>query len=177
MCRHSQSWAARRDDEGVVAVEFALVLPLMLMLLMGLVTTGLTYSRGIALANAVREGSRFGATAAAPAATPINWTPWVTDVITRTRSLQADDAAASSTICVKLVKNASVTAAVPTTLVAGTCDLGAVAAGPAPTPPSVPGNTCFVMVWGTRSYRINALTANFTGTMERHSLAQYERTC
>ncbi len=53
---------ARLDERGAVAVEFALVLPVLVMLLLGITTAGLSYSHAIGLTNAVREGSRFGAT-------------------------------------------------------------------------------------------------------------------
>lgn len=43
-------------------MEAALVTPLLLMIVLGLVTAGLAFSRSIALQNAAREGSRFGAT-------------------------------------------------------------------------------------------------------------------
>ena len=51
------------DERGAVAVEFALVLPLLVMLLLGIATTGLSYTHAIGVTNAVREGARFGATA------------------------------------------------------------------------------------------------------------------
>ena len=47
-----------------MAVEFALIFPLLAMLMMGIVTGGLSYSNALGVQNAVREGARYGATAA-----------------------------------------------------------------------------------------------------------------
>jgi hypothetical protein len=52
----------RRDEGGASLVEFALVLPLILMLILGMVTAGIAYNEKMALAHAARESSRFGAT-------------------------------------------------------------------------------------------------------------------
>ena len=49
-----------RDESGAVAVEFALILPILVMLLLGVTTTGLVYSDHLAITNAAREGGRFG---------------------------------------------------------------------------------------------------------------------
>jgi Flp pilus assembly protein TadG len=55
----------RRTDgkeRGAALVEFALVLPLVLMLAFGMVTAGITYNHKIDLTHAAREGARYGAT-------------------------------------------------------------------------------------------------------------------
>lgn len=53
--------ASRRlDSQGGAAVEFALVLPLLLLLLFGIVEFGLALYRFQAVAAAGREGARFG---------------------------------------------------------------------------------------------------------------------
>lgn len=48
-------------ERGASLVEFALVLPLLTVLLFGLLTGGLTLSRQNSVKNAVREATRFGA--------------------------------------------------------------------------------------------------------------------
>jgi hypothetical protein len=50
-----------KDERGSVLVEFALVLPLLLALLLGIFTGGTAYTNKIGLVEAVREGARFGA--------------------------------------------------------------------------------------------------------------------
>jgi Flp pilus assembly protein TadG len=51
-----------RGQRGAAAVEFALVLPLLVMFLMGIITGGFAYFEKISTADAMREGARFGAT-------------------------------------------------------------------------------------------------------------------
>lgn len=48
----------RRDEDGAVMVELALVLPLLLMLLMGIVEFGRAYNTQISIQGAAREGAR-----------------------------------------------------------------------------------------------------------------------
>lgn len=59
------AWRRRKPrDDGASLVEFALVLPLLMALVLGIFSGGIAYNRKIAITNAVREGSRFGATLA-----------------------------------------------------------------------------------------------------------------
>jgi Flp pilus assembly protein TadG len=46
------------DDQGAAAVELALILPILLMLVAGIVFFGLAYNAKIELSGAVREGAR-----------------------------------------------------------------------------------------------------------------------
>jgi len=57
--------STKKDAErGAAMVEFALVLPLVVMLAMGLVTSALAYNHKLDLTHAAREGARYGATLA-----------------------------------------------------------------------------------------------------------------
>jgi Flp pilus assembly protein TadG len=47
-----------RSDDGAVAVEFALLLPILVALLLGIMEFGLVYNAQITLTNAAREGAR-----------------------------------------------------------------------------------------------------------------------
>jgi hypothetical protein len=53
-----------RSERGAVFFEFTLVLPLFLSLVLGIYTGGMAYTNKIALVEAVREGSRYGASLA-----------------------------------------------------------------------------------------------------------------
>lgn len=53
--------AGRHDDEGLAAVEFALVLPVLVVLLFGIVVTGLVFIGRMQVQAAAREGARAGA--------------------------------------------------------------------------------------------------------------------
>jgi Flp pilus assembly protein TadG len=51
----------RRSERGAVFLEFAVILPLLLALILGIFTGGQAYSEKIAVMEAVREGARYGA--------------------------------------------------------------------------------------------------------------------
>jgi hypothetical protein len=91
----------RRDsaERGAVVVEFALIAPLLILLVLGVATAGITYSRANGLSNAVREGARFGATADASA--PVA-AAWADNVISSVRGSQFDDPASETSVCVQI---------------------------------------------------------------------------
>lgn len=68
----------RRDESGASLVEFALVLPVFMMVVLGMLTGGLAYSRKLSIAQGVREGARFGATLPITASLPVD--SWLTRV-------------------------------------------------------------------------------------------------
>lgn len=49
-----------RDDRGAAAVEFALILPVLLLLLLGIIQFGITFYQWIEMEHAAREGARWG---------------------------------------------------------------------------------------------------------------------
>ncbi len=50
-----------RRDEGAAALEFAIVLPVLLLLLLGMIEFGYAYQAQLAVTHAAREGARFAA--------------------------------------------------------------------------------------------------------------------
>ena len=60
MFKTRRSRPARRQEQGAAAVEFALLLPVLLSLLLGVVDLGLAVYTQSVLANASREGARAG---------------------------------------------------------------------------------------------------------------------
>ena len=48
----------RRDDRGAVMVEFAIVLPVLLLILLGIVEFGRAYNAQVSIQAAAREGAR-----------------------------------------------------------------------------------------------------------------------
>ena len=54
----------RESERGAALVEFALVLPLVLMLAFGVISAAISYNHKIDLTHAAREGARYGATLA-----------------------------------------------------------------------------------------------------------------
>jgi Flp pilus assembly protein TadG len=86
-----------RDDRGAAAVEFALVLPVLILLVLGLIEFSRVFNTQISISNAAREGARTMAiendpgvarTAAISAAPSVN------------PSISADDIAVSPGDCV-----------------------------------------------------------------------------
>jgi Flp pilus assembly protein TadG len=167
-----------------VAVEFALILPVLAMLLLGTVTAGMTYAHGVGLSNAVREGSRFGATTGI---SPSPATPalWNSAVIARVRATQFDSSANATAICARLWKGTAAAGAVVT----GTsgCDQGtfgspalttADAAFPAVPATGLTADSCVVQVLAAQKYSITlGVFPSLGGTMKRGAVARYERTC
>lgn len=61
--RSSQHTSERGTGErGAALIEFALLLPLLLMLLLGIVSVGIAYNHQISITHAARESARFAAT-------------------------------------------------------------------------------------------------------------------
>ena len=169
-------------QRGAVAVEFALVLPILVTLVFGITSAGLSYTHAIGVTNAVREGSRFGATADTTSGT------WATDVIARVRATQFDDstdpAQSTTAVCAELYKVGTGASTIPGTFF---CSNKTSNAPKAPTlgtsaAPSVSGiasGTCVARVWAARDFAIEIIVAPaWKGTAIRTSVARYERkTC
>ena len=96
------------DETGASLVEFALVLPVFMMLLLGMFTGGLAYNRRLAVTQAAREGARYGATL--PVTGPPNtWLDTVADVVVRSADGELDDVTAGRFICVALISGGTAT--------------------------------------------------------------------
>jgi hypothetical protein len=154
-----------RTERGASAVEFALVVPFLCLLLFGMITTGFTYSDHLSITNAVREGARFGASsvysqAASPgppavsAITPADWAGSVQQrvydvyfnggsTLTKTDVLRFDGASTWSSV-------------IPGGAVGNNC-------GPVPATPStssgVTAGSCVVKVWLRKSANIQLVIA------------------
>lgn len=62
MAHHRPPSRETEHERGAVLVEFALILPVFMMLILGMFTGGLAYNQKISMTNAAREASRYGAT-------------------------------------------------------------------------------------------------------------------
>ena len=174
---------SRQSERGAAAVEFGLVLPMLVMLLFGVVTAGIAYNNSIGVANAVREGGRLGATsdacgAVAPAAcTSAGATAWANDIIQRVRDTQFDDPSSATKICVQLWKVG--TGAIANT---GKCSTTTGPAISVPTTaterPAVPASAagmCFVRVIAARPFTINIGIKQWDKIYVSTTAARYER--
>ena len=172
------SWLAltsrARHDRGAAAVEFALVVPLLVILLLGTITSGVTYSHSVGLTNAVREGSRFGATADASSSMA---SAWAASVIQRVRDTQFDDPSIDTRVCVQLWK-------IGTGPVANTsqCSTGGdptlvvpTTATEDPAVPASPVGSCVVRVIAARPFTINVGVTKWDNVDMSSTVARYER--
>jgi len=170
------STAPRRlRERGAVAVEFALIAPILAMLLLGTVTTGYSYSHIIGVKNAVREGARFGATTDATDAVT---DAWATAVIARVRQTQFDDPTQQTDICVQLWQG--------TTQLKGKCDHGDNSVSPQMTlpanatvrpavPAGLPAGACVVRVIAARNYTIGFVLGSVSRASVSVAVSRYER--
>ena len=58
VARRGKESAGIRSERGAVAVEFALLLPVLMIILLGIIEFGMAFSAQITLSNAAREGAR-----------------------------------------------------------------------------------------------------------------------
>ena len=91
----------RGDERGAALVEFALLLPLVMAVLLGMVTGGHAYFQKISLVDAAREGARYGASLKYDAASG-GLASWETSVKERVVQLSGGQLSAAN-VCVKLV--------------------------------------------------------------------------
>lgn len=140
---------SRGRQAGAVAVEFALILPVLVMLMFGIITSGLAYSDHLSVTNAVREAARLGSAVDYSTGSGA----WGDSVQTRVRQVYMNGTGTLNTgqICVQLVNDAGVQLAAPTSQ--GSC-------GTAPTSPSgMASGSCAVKVWVEKPSHITILVA------------------
>lgn len=158
-----------REDRGAVAVEFALVLPLLIMLLFGVTTTGLAYSDHLAITNAVREAARLGASTPYDPANPTIWGDSVQQRVEQVY-FNASSSINDNQICVQLVDSSGNEKASPSDSNAG--------CGTAPTAPAaVVAGSCLVKVWVSKPQEISLVVfPKFTFNIGAESVSYYGRT-
>lgn len=154
----------RRDERGTALVEFALILPLLMALLMGTISGGIAYNRKLSMTNAVREGARYGATLAVDGS-------WAGATQTRTQQMATGDLAATQ-ICTALWKVGTG---------ASYSSSGCTIANPFVTNNDHPGSAgdCIVEVWASRPEQIQAIlfSANITLTARAASRQETVTSC
>ncbi|WP_052667462.1 TadE/TadG family type IV pilus assembly protein [Nitriliruptor alkaliphilus] len=108
-----------RDERGSNAVEFALVLPILIMIMFGIFYGGLAYDRQLTLTQGAREGARFGATL--PTAPTDDFFDDVFDVALGAAGRHVDASGTDFFACVRFVPESGT----PTTRTRGTGPPGA----------------------------------------------------
>lgn len=158
MARHRE-----RDHRGAAAVEFALVVPVLIMILFGLIWTGFVFADHLSATNAVREGARYGASADATSAS------WATSVRDRVKQVyfNAGHDVTNDQICVRLVQSTGTTVA---SALGASCGTGPT------TPSSMSAGSCAVLVWVQRPETIRLVIApDLNFTIGAESVAYYGR--
>lgn len=96
-------------DRGASLVEFAIVLPVLVMLLLGMISSGVAYNQKLDLASAAREGARYGATLPSTQtfssgyATPNTWEYGIRQYVVD----RSSGSLTTAQVCVSLVEGAT----------------------------------------------------------------------
>lgn len=149
----------RRDERGTVLVEMTLAMPVLVALLLGMFTGGMAYFQKISIADATREGARYGATLDDRLTGGI--TTWRDNVKARVVSL-AGGSITTADVCADLVT--------PTSTGNTSCGV--------PDPPgaySVESTTRIVKVQVTKSTKIQWFFLSSTTDLSAKNAARYER--
>jgi Flp pilus assembly protein TadG len=157
----------RASERGAALVEFALILPIVVSLLMGLVTGGLAYNKKIAITDSVRGAARYGATLA-------DSSTFATSVRDRLVQLSATELSASD-VCVQLIRGGSTEVVVRSWYASSSNSSCPSTFGTAPATPTVSDGYCVVKVWGMKEATLQAVFFNSDLRLKAGSVAAYER--
>jgi Flp pilus assembly protein TadG len=182
--RWKRTWRVDKADResGVALVEFALVVPLLAMFLLGIITSGSAYSQRISLSNAAREGSRYGASLSVSSASGGTMNGWLQDVATAAQQAATGDAepgAAGRRICVAYMYPNGSTSTDQTTMLVRT-DSGDTFSNPAANAACFTGgdgrpvSERRVQVTVERTATIEALVYSRTVTLTGKAVTMYE---
>jgi Flp pilus assembly protein TadG len=94
-----------RSDSGASAVEFALILPLFLILVFGTISAGFGFERWINVTQAARETSRFAATYPVPVTGMNDWFTKINSVAVEAAGIDTTKPS-SYFICIRFVNDA-----------------------------------------------------------------------
>lgn len=151
-----------RGEDGAALVEFALLLPLVMAVLLGIVTGGFAYFQKISLVDAAREGARYGASLRHDAASG-GLAAWKLSVRERVVQLSGGQLTAAD-VCVDLV-----------TPTGGNTACGVVDPPGAASDPTVLAPASLVKVSAQRVTTIETIFFTSTPTLSAEVVARYER--
>ena len=146
------------------------MLPVFLMLLLGMMTGGLAYSRKLSVAQAAREGARFGATLPITASTPVSaWLPRVGALTISSSDGELESGRPGRYVCIAHVPASGtaqrweVSGSATPVLSTGTCIADDGRAG-----------ETRVQVVGRRTSELEALVFSRNLTVSSHAVARFE---
>lgn len=166
-------------ERGAALVEFALIFPLFMTLILGLFSGGLAYNRKLTLTAAARETTRYGATlpvspactAATAGSTDIEkWLNCVANVAVQTSVEELRPGHPERSICVGHVSDTGVS----NHLIYTTTNSGTAKTGPCPGAPST-SSTRQVQVVLQRRSDIDALFFDYPVLVRGTSVSRFER--
>ncbi len=157
----------RASERGAALVEFALILPIVVSLLLGMVTGGIAYNKKIAITDSVRGAARYGATLADSAT-------FATSVRDRLVQLSASELTGSD-VCVQLIRGGSTPVVVRSWYSSAGNTSCPSTFGTAPTTPTVTDGYCVVKVWGMKEAKLQAVLFNSDLRLKAGSVAAFER--
>lgn len=165
-------------------VEFALIMPLLFSLMLGIFTGGLAYNQKLAVVNGVREGSRYGATlpvASAPSCGSGNQLDcWLQQVATITLQASEGELASGVTgrsLCIAYVfpdGTVSVDRTRSLTITGSQAPSGGAFSGSACFADGRPSSERRVQVVGTREGRIDFVFGTSTPELKSQSVTRFE---
>ncbi|MDX1449155.1 MAG: TadE/TadG family type IV pilus assembly protein, partial [Acidimicrobiia bacterium] len=169
-----------RREEGTALLEFAVVLPILLSLLLGIVTSGSALNSSNSINNAARESARFGATL--PADNLTWWLNKVADVAIESATGDLDDGNDGRYVCVAFVYPAGT---VPEDSSVGTDHTAKIEINEAGVKKVTTGSACYtdgrpnserrVQVLAERSADLEFVFFDRTVTLDGQSTARFER--
>lgn len=165
-----------RSEAGAALVEFALILPVFMILVLGAFSGANIYNQKMDLTHATREGARFGSvlstTATLTGACAGATSTWASCVQGVAVERSAGDLTTGNT-CVALMKDDGTTVYSDNTHTAvyfSTQQGGAACTGYSDSP----GRGTHVVVTGTRNGKIEALVLSWTMQLKANASARYE---
>ena len=141
------------------------MLPLLVMLLFGVTTTGLAYNDHLAISNAVREGARLGSTldySTDPAS-------WAASVQTQVQDVYFNAASSlpAADVCVALVTSDG-------TVLANTAGYSTACGSVPDSPNAMPAGSCVVKVWVRKPAHISLIiTADMNFDIGAQAVSDY----
>ncbi len=169
-----------RHDQGAAAVEFALLLPLFVMLTIGTISAGFAFHAWLSVTHGSQESSRFAATLSVDSAGGTTG-DWLADVADRAAaasniSMAAGEAEPGTVLCVAVVSPANIPALnshlTMTADATGTLVAGTPATGPCPQAPSMTGD--YVQTYVARPVDFNYLLGSGRITVASKSVNRFE---
>lgn len=164
----------RDRQRGAVVVEFALVLPVFMILMLGVFTAGIAYNRKLAMTNGSREAARFGATVPVAGMGMTAWLDAVAGVAVGSAEGDLDSGTPGRTICVAYVFPSGLTPS-DKTASRRLSTTGAVTYGTTPCyADGQPNNVRRVQVVLQRTSEIQALLFTRNVTLQARSVVRFE---